>query len=262
MSGEKTLEERLADLTKVYVASLPKRMAQIEVAGKQWADSEIGSTGADPEALKALHNEAHKLTGSAATYGFPDLGNIARDLEIACQQQMGDAYDGMDPPGVPAIMALIENVAKQLNIVTNDAPLVGTETEAASTRNNSNPVMLVTADTKAGAEVRARMSDYGYQATVYATPEALLHAAESRTPVAIIIDGELEGDTVVGAHFVQGIKASYEGVPEVIFVSPRDDQPARQAVTQAGFEHFLLGPLDAAVIIDVLETAIEGKRTA
>ena len=253
MSDEKTLEERLADLTKVYVASLPGRMSQIEDAGKQWAESDGGGT--DDVALKALHNEAHKLTGSASTYGFHDLGNVARELEVACQQQMGESGDGMGPPGVPAIMELIGGVTKQLKAVTGGSETSPTSHDTGPTPNQhkSGPVMLVTSDSGAAADVRSRLAEAGYQVTVYRTPESLLRTSESRAPVAIIVDGDFDGDNIAGATFLKGARASYGGVPDIVFVSPRDDQIARDAALRAGCQHFMVKPLDPKAIIDLLD---------
>jgi HPt (histidine-containing phosphotransfer) domain-containing protein len=119
MSAEKTLEERLADLTTAYVASLPERMNQIEQARDQWANTHETDDG--PAALKSLHASAHKLAGSAATYGFHDLGTIASELEIACHCQMGIAADDMmPPPGIEAIASLVRSVEVQLNAVMGD----------------------------------------------------------------------------------------------------------------------------------------------
>ena len=65
----------IAALTAKFAASLPdKRIVLIDVA-ERW------KTGRDPEALREAVAQAHKLAGSAGSYGFDSLGLAAREFE-------------------------------------------------------------------------------------------------------------------------------------------------------------------------------------
>lgn len=69
-----TFEEELAALKAEYAQNLPKRIADLEasfeqaVAGAGWADVRV---------------RAHKLRGSAGSYGFDDVSRLAGELEDA-----------------------------------------------------------------------------------------------------------------------------------------------------------------------------------
>ena len=68
-------EARLAALTRVYVAALPDKRADLE---RLWAT--CGDDAAD-EAWQALRTLAHRLSGSAPNYGYMALGAAARALD-------------------------------------------------------------------------------------------------------------------------------------------------------------------------------------
>jgi len=71
-----------------YVHTLPARLAQLESFA-------VGLAGRGREAgpLQDLERLAHSLAGSAGTFGFPDLGEAARALELA----IGEVREGRGP---------------------------------------------------------------------------------------------------------------------------------------------------------------------
>ncbi|HVB84705.1 MAG TPA: Hpt domain-containing protein [Rhodanobacteraceae bacterium] len=69
-------EVRLAALTRVYVAALPDKRAELEHLWAACADA------AADEAWLALRTLAHRLSGSAPNYDFEALGAAARALDV------------------------------------------------------------------------------------------------------------------------------------------------------------------------------------
>lgn len=69
-----------------YVESLPRRLRQLEVLAEQLEDPARQS-----EALTALERCAHSLAGSAGTFGFAGLGEVARSLELLLDEEGGTA---------------------------------------------------------------------------------------------------------------------------------------------------------------------------
>ena len=66
----------LRGLQRTYGSELPARAA--EVAEAAFA---LGIGRGDRRALQALRHLAHRLAGSAAICGFPDVGELARRIE-------------------------------------------------------------------------------------------------------------------------------------------------------------------------------------
>jgi chemotaxis protein histidine kinase CheA len=79
-SPEEELERKLAALTAQFAERLPVRLEAMDKAFQGLASD----AGEALTALKALRNEAHKLSGTAGTFGFEDLGTAAQALEEFC----------------------------------------------------------------------------------------------------------------------------------------------------------------------------------
>ena len=78
----------LAALFDAYAAALPEKLREIR---DLWARVE---SGPDAEAARALYLRVHSLAGTAATYGYPALSDVARHLE----QVIGTGTTAGDEP--------------------------------------------------------------------------------------------------------------------------------------------------------------------
>jgi len=68
------LSQRLADLRVAYADHLPERVRAIEEAAAALRSD-------DAEAIRSLYHLVHRLTGSSAVYGFPELSRASAALE-------------------------------------------------------------------------------------------------------------------------------------------------------------------------------------
>ncbi len=78
---ERKFEEKLADLKLQYAKRLEEKLQEFERLSVSMTS---GSVDDDGSILTEIQQNAHKLAGSAATFGFPELGDAAADLEEFC----------------------------------------------------------------------------------------------------------------------------------------------------------------------------------
>lgn len=78
-------QEMLQLLRQNYVANLPGKLNQIEII---WQD--LQQAGWKIEIVQKLHMMVHKLAGSGASYGFPTLSEVARNLEVYMEGSLED----------------------------------------------------------------------------------------------------------------------------------------------------------------------------
>ena len=77
VSTEKVaLEDLLADLREEYARKLPEKLARLELLWHGFANSNDAER---EDLLRAVHS----IAGSAATFGLPELGAVALELELA-----------------------------------------------------------------------------------------------------------------------------------------------------------------------------------
>lgn len=75
MSDEDELERRLAALRQGYAHKLRARLeALVELAAR--------AKGGDREAFEAAVSEAHKLHGTAGSYGFAQASSVLGEVEV------------------------------------------------------------------------------------------------------------------------------------------------------------------------------------
>lgn len=70
------LEQMLAQMRGEYAARLSERLARIETL---WREVAAGDTTRGEELVRA----AHSIAGAAATFGLPEVGRAALELELA-----------------------------------------------------------------------------------------------------------------------------------------------------------------------------------
>jgi len=97
-----SLEDFLAQQRAEYRASLPARLQQLEAA---WA----------ARAWNDLERCTHGIAGSAGTFGLAELGDAARALEEALEQQLHDASADARPR--QAVAARMEKLAAMMRVM-------------------------------------------------------------------------------------------------------------------------------------------------
>jgi HPt (histidine-containing phosphotransfer) domain-containing protein len=73
------------ELRRYFAGRLPDRLAEVERARDDARDA--GWTG-DP--LRTFHRLAHSLAGAGATFGYPEVSDLARGLERLLKAALGE----------------------------------------------------------------------------------------------------------------------------------------------------------------------------
>jgi HPt (histidine-containing phosphotransfer) domain-containing protein len=101
-------DTRLADLSERYRASLPIKRANIEQAWHALAGDRI-----DPLRLENLLRILHRIAGSAPSYGYPEIGRLASELEVRLEALCsGGSLE--NPSGIPDLAGLLERLLAAL----------------------------------------------------------------------------------------------------------------------------------------------------
>jgi HPt (histidine-containing phosphotransfer) domain-containing protein len=97
------LEEQRAE----YTRSLPRRLEQVESLWQQILKGESLA-----EALPAFERHAHSIAGSAATFGWADLGLAAQALELAIEPHVS-AGQPLAPETQAAVALAVEELQRR-----------------------------------------------------------------------------------------------------------------------------------------------------
>ncbi len=89
------------ELRRYFAGRLPDRLAEVEEARD--ATRAAGWKGGP---LRTFHRLAHSLAGAGATFGFPEVSDLARRLEVLLESALGEGK----PPEEAAVNGCLEGL--------------------------------------------------------------------------------------------------------------------------------------------------------
>ncbi|WP_110674806.1 diguanylate cyclase [Salinicola sp. RZ23] len=231
MQGEE-VQRRLAALREQYAErignDLQTLMAQArELAARQRA--------VEPEALESLRHGLHRIAGSAGTFGYPALGQEAREMELWVQTVLETAV----APTSPMLTTLHDRLSGSYRLLENSATASVAEPQAdyelVSGERAIRIAIMAEGDTHG---LLQSLSGFGYDC------RCLTEIEEWRSwrPDVVIIDT---------AHVEPAVwQASVTEVPSAMRVLLSDDRSfdARLQAVRAGAQGFFTHPLDVPAL--------------
>jgi diguanylate cyclase (GGDEF)-like protein len=238
------LQAALGALRDAYAASLPAKLDELAVQYRALS-ADNGS-----QSLQLLHASAHKLAGSAGTFGFEDTGNAARRLEHILREWMAAAHvpDATDLGSLEPILAEMRSQSERQSIITK------TVHRQAEPGPLSDKLLIgvVEDDVDLARELETVLTSFGYRSEKYVSQCAARASLNSDRPDAWVLDLGLPEGPLAGADFAMLLKDS-PVPPPLAFISVRGDFQARLAAARAGGSGYFVKPLDIATLVDWLD---------
>jgi two-component system, NtrC family, response regulator HydG len=116
----------------------------------------------------------------------------------------------------------------------------------------STRVLVVEADPRAGASLRAQLRDLGFDAAESATADGALSLAARFKPAVALLDVTAPG--CAGADFVEALRLR-GGQAAVVVLGGAEEGAAAQATSRVGADGFLVRPLDPGRLRAAVERA-------
>ena len=239
MGQQDTLAERLAALAASYAAQLPATIKTMEKLA--------GTAPTDAIALRDLGASAHKLAGSAGTFGLQDVSDCARRLEAACLA-MGEAASREAADEVQRIFAELKAIA---------ADQAGKAGSTGHTQSAETGTILGDADTAVQHRVRLALSNgeethrlrealhrHGFETVALPAP-----GIAPQPVLAVLADLNTSNEEDGEAEVEEAEK------PPVIYFGPSGtdgELSARLDAVRRGGAAFLPAPVDIVDLLRVL----------
>lgn len=261
---QEQIANRLKILKRRFIERLKGELVDLEKLAEQL---ERGS--ANREDLLDCSQRLHQLAGSAGTFGFPELGQCARELgkRFKCISDREPAQKGRikldDPDLVSGLYALIAVVNRQRRgqaELDTAGPLQGGDPDS----HGMQVRLLVMDDGRAHEQLRALSSElrrYGFDVVekkfeVSDGPSRELE--ETIEDFSAIICHYLAVDIV--AEKLAAIDAGqYWSAPPVLCVGDKDGFQSRYRVADHGGRAFFPEPVDFPELVERIESLVEEK---
>lgn len=246
--------QRLQALRELFAAQLPTRVADL------CADHAALHEGrGDTLRRQGLMRRAHSLAGSAGSFGYARLGQVALRIELRVQalieQCVGDIELSRD---IEPLLAALVNLAAQSPDGAIE-PVLAVAEPSGDEIEGPRLVYVVDDDEAFAQEIALRLQAYGYAAQWYASPAAVEAAIAERTPAAVLLDVDLGAGLRNGPQLAaSNVRLLRARVP-IVFVSVQEAWQARMAAYRAGAAAYVTKPIDFAGLAERLDR-LTGRR--
>ncbi|MGR8981540.1 MAG: sigma 54-interacting transcriptional regulator [Gammaproteobacteria bacterium] len=221
------IEQEIRALKEDYLAALPNNLSEMRrmlVQIQQQPDTDL---------IKKLQLSAHRIKGTAATYGFLAIGDRAGELEqcLAKSQTKPDfGWDQLD---------------QQFNALQQAITLARDERSDADltvTQFDQGHVLIVDDDPDFLRLMSALLRQKGFRITTTTDPKAVLGIVRDTLPELLLIDVEMP--EMSGYQLCRLLRED-EHTRElpIIFLTAHDTQDYRNAAFQAGGDDFINKPI-------------------
>jgi DNA-binding response OmpR family regulator len=238
-----SVSDGLAQLSKIFVAQLPRRVADISsqlkiLLGDVW----------DIAHLEHVHRQVHGLTGSAGTFGLPRVSDAARPLELELKHLLGKSAPPDDPSNVQAALQHLVSVVE--NELAGHPLGAGSHSKKPA---QSEMIYVVDDDVDQSEHLRQILLADGYQVRVFNTLPEFESVCERKIwPNAVIMDVIFPDGPHAGALLMNRLRSICPPNMPLVFTSVRDDLEARLLAYRAGASRYLIKPVYPAVLLDLM----------
>jgi diguanylate cyclase (GGDEF)-like protein len=248
--------EKIAKLRANYLAQLPERVRQARELYQR-----LCGNPADRSAVIDLHRLLHSLKGTGRSFGFRELGALASQgedllvglidksaagLPAGWQQTLGQCLDLVDMTvGVLCSPAGADAGSDEPSFI-----LVSGENLAAK---GGRLIYVCDDETVILDQLASQLACFSYEVVCFTDPEVLHAAVLTRRPDAVIMDINFPQGHSAGTEVLLALCEETGKPVPAIFLSGRNDFPARLAAVHAGGEAYFHKPARAIELVAVLD---------
>lgn len=245
---QQTLEEKLKALRDSYAQQLPAKLHQVN---ELWSSLNNGDW--DWSLAKDFHRHVHTLSGSAPTFGFHDVGQNARQIELVSKSWIANnkqpSQDERD-----TVRSMLAALTSTKDLASGPSePTKKSVPDWVNEKTDMHLIYLIDSNRDFAADLSAQLSQFDYRVKIFSSAENIDDAMKKARPSAIIVNVTLSEVDLAGVILIRGIKAQYSANLPVIFISTHNDFESRLQAVRAGGDAYYIKPLEIGPLVDRLD---------
>lgn len=253
------LQDKLAALRRSFAAQVPDKIAEIERCCEA-----LHQADQDLSALSQLHRLSHSLAGSGGTFGFPQLGAQARQIE----QELLRLLQRDQPPSENEL-AQIGAMVRDLRGLANDLPDIvppaaaakkPTRTAAPPQRTTGRRLYLLEEDQHLAHDMALQVGHFGYEVSTFASAVELERKSREAPPAAAVMDIALHPDKAAEIEIIRRIRQPPTAGFPIVFLCSCDDLETRLQAVRAGGTAYFTKPVDIGALVDRLDALTSNEE--
>lgn len=253
-----SMEEKLAQLRAQYALKIVQRVDELQalVQGLDGAEETMRADG-----LKQLRDAAHKLAGSGATFGFPDVTAFAREMEQTCVQALKNGTGTNGVTRFPEMTSNLGILCEKLRQAAKDQDREPVEVHQrreipdlhGSLR--QKVLFIMEYDGPTAMQILLEMDHFGFDARIIDHPSKLRNDLQDHGDADVIVTGlTFGGDEEIALKVLDELRQDndHKDIPIVVHTK-LESMKARLGAVRAGVKAYLVKPVDMADMVDVLD---------
>jgi len=254
--AEATPGQKLQELRKRYITGLPDRMGELR---DSW--NRLQHVSWDPKALAFMSQCAHKLTGSGATFQFPDITDTARILEQQLQALLEKAdASATERQQIDDSLKALEGAITQATSTSSEAVPVAAEPREFMEQNRQHRIAIIEDDASQAEHLKNWLEQQGYSAETFEDPDAYGQRTESQHHHLVLLDISFPKGALEGIAWLERMKSRIGAHTPVIMMSARSDMVARMRALRAGADLYLTKPIDMGILEKRIHQLLESPE--
>ncbi|MBR7746451.1 diguanylate cyclase [Undibacterium baiyunense] len=250
---DQELNDALQALAQLYIAKLPAKLEEMRLTCQRFE-----SDPTNRENYTSLHRQLHTMAGSAGTFGFPEMGDNARQLEIKLKAYVsGEAWDSNKIQTFVAEVLNYLAAAKGIHasVIEAQAEVTSQTTNIAPAPTHDSVRLILWADDvdEKNQEITQVLEQFAFEVQHVNQVHELEHAIQHKQPALLIIDADFHHSHFAGSDEIKRLRAHGINLPPVLFTSKTNSFETRLRAVRAGGEAFFLKPIDILALTESVE---------
>lgn len=249
--------QQFTQLRATYLAQLPAKIQHLVAAWEHLASDPTG-----PGLAEALYRQAHTLAGSGATFGYSELTEAARQVELALAPLR--TIDLTPAIVLPALGMLSDAIHLLLTCAQTLAqagdspqPMLADFPGALPGAPRSRHLLVIDGDSQSAQSLALQLNSFGYVARAISDFTAPAESAWEVAPAAIIVDLHAATSEMIAAQAIHRAQGAKPPIP-IVYTCDQSDLGARLQAVRQGGAAFFPKPVRANDLVGALNQIANG----
>lgn len=208
--------------------------------------------------LQKVRDKLHQLAGAAGTFGYAQLGEQARALELASVALMQQSSSAQLQAHAAALQQFSQFDCAQS---TSHHPDDSVPTQPKALINELNRrIYILESDLQLGLSLQSTLRNFGYAAEHFASGIALQAAINQQLPDVLIIDTDLDAENYDGLLFAEQLQKKLLSPLPLLALSSQTDFTTRLRAVRAGVAGYFNKPIDFSALESRLDNIFAQQR--
>lgn len=256
MTAEQSkLEQQLARLHHQYMERL---QADIPVLASEVGTLVALSAQSDwRSVVLPLKHKFHTLAGSAGTFGLPQLGKLAKMLELQLKDWMAAEF----PPELSEISSFMA-IFQQVQYAHQSGHQVMSLTSARLDLIHDQQALIYVLedDEETAQHLTLTLATFGYQIQSYRRIAELDLALKTKLPEALILDITLPDEEQTGLDYIAEFQQSLDEALPVLVLTSHDSFEHHLQAVRIGAQGYFVKPLNTTALEARLQRLLAVRR--